>query len=364
MGRALHGLLFLGCLAGFATGLLAQLEAGTYTLNPVGDFVALEAEEAPLFDILDGLERLYDFRLSRGALSNRTIRAKFRPLPVDELLARLEVNYVLYFSRAGTGPPEDGYLFTSDLAQAIYSQFPESIRALIRNLYDDDIFMNAVESLWELQRRVAEVLPMLEQTLHAEDFQARQLALFLIQNGTTNHSATGRFLDVALEALADDSFPMLPSSNPHRDVFVSNAQSSYQWFVRHPEAIDAAESRLVQAMYSEDGQYRLLAAALLGGQKKIVHLPRIVQVMKPHLADNNMMNDAKLIRNILEVIGAPAVAYLEAIKMNPVDEQQAHQAEWILERIRTAGEYREKPDPALYMVHWTPDQFPRLDELH
>ncbi|MCP5487985.1 MAG: hypothetical protein H7A43_04995 [Verrucomicrobia bacterium] len=359
----LRFLMMLSWLAATALAVLAQPEEGGFSLEQTGDAVALDARGAPLFEILDGLEHLYDFRLNRGTLSNRMIRATFRPLPVDELLARLEISYVLYFSTAETPVPEDGYLFTSDLARAIFEQFPESVRTLIRNLYDDDISLNASRSLWALEGQVAEVLPLLEQTLQANDYQARQLALFLMQSGTTNSFTSPRFLDVAIEALADDAFVMLPSDNQVRHVFVRNAQASYHYLVKHPEVLNAAESRLVQGMYSADGQLRLLSAALLGGAQKTAHLPRIIQVMKPHLADNQLDCDARLVRNVLEVIGEPSIPYLEAIRKNPVDNQQAEQAGLILERIRTAGDYRETHNPYPMMNGWYPESFPRLEDL-
>lgn len=355
-------LLCLGLLLPFA-GFGAEIGEGEFRLVPHGSEVALESDGAPLFDILGELERMHGFELDREHLSNRTVRAKFRPLPVDELLARLEISYVLYFSAADSELPEDGQLFTSDLARAIYAQFSEEVRGLIRNLYDDDVRWNASESLWALDDQVTEVLPLLEQTLQSTDYQARQLALFLIQNGVTNPVASPRLLDVAVEALADDSFPYLPSDNPYREVFVANARASYQWFVAHPAMLDSAESRLVQSLYSEDGQLRLLSGVLLVGAGKLAQLPRIMKVLAPHLADNELRGDATLVEEALLAAGPAVLPYLRELSRRAADPQQANMAERIAEILEMPAYTPQPISGRMRSVFWYPEAFPRLEDL-
>ncbi len=345
--------------------LALSARASSLSITRTDQGLRMKAVDADLYDILARIQDLSGIRLDTASISNRTISASYRPMPVDELLARLGVNFVLYYERPEGNDDyklAGGSLFEG-IGEGMNSALLQRILEHIRNLHDDEIPFNALESMNALYQLGDEAIPVLEQTLSTGDYQAQQMSAQILSWLGDRYPASDRFLEVLIEGLKDDDFPggynhatgeRLPYTH------ISNARTGLEYFRRHPDAVNRMEGRLAGALDSDDGQQRLIAASLLASAGKSYYTDRLVRVLAPHLADNSLSSDGAIAYEALIHLGTVARPALAAT----LEHADAQQTEYINRMFSTWDRgYRSTQPyyPPASMHDWVPENFPDRD---
>jgi hypothetical protein len=181
------------------------------------------------------------------------------------------------------------------------------VHRLVDDLADDPYDFNAVRALWKLPRYGEAALPALRGALGSPDWQQRQLAAHLLR-GMDSAAPSSTLLAVCVEGLKRDRLPFdrpVPGRLGDRRRFmpVANATAGVLYLLRHP---GPAEPHLVEGLASSDAQQRFLCAFILGTAGYDQHTPRVADILLPHLADNDIGQDALMAGSALYQLG-PAV---------------------------------------------------------
>lgn len=361
-------LVSLGLLATLpllSTPLSAQPAAGEFKLHSDGELFDLEANEASLRAILDAVEGEVGVRLAIYSERDKKISARHGGLTFDQLLTRLGVSYALMYEQQRDGAIQLADAMVFDVAAPMVpTEALQAITRQIRNLADDNIRHNAEKSWHTLLQIGPSAVPALEQTLAGGDYQARQLAAQVLVFMQDPYAPSVRFLEVLVEGLRDDMYPY--GQHADGDYYytgLSNARNAAEYFAEHPEMVPNVESLFVRALDSEDGQERFLSAVALAGAGRITHARKLVQVLAPHLRDNNLSSDARLAEYALLSLGPSARRYLEPY-LDSDDEQQIAFAR----RVRNGASGIWQPEAKHYMrsasfnlAGWSPEFFPDRD---
>lgn len=191
----------------------------------------------------------------------------------------------------------------------------KSIAAWVTDLADDDIRFNAIEAFAALSRLGERAAPALEQALYSNDHQQRQHAASLLRR-IEDRAPSDRLIEVSIEALRDDAVDW----NGHPAA----------WFLSDHFA--QAKPRLLLALDSPDAQQRFFAMLVLVRQSPPVAIDRTSAMLIPHLADNDISDDACLATRLLFGLGKPVIPYLTPY-LSSADRQQRDLVELILREL-------------------------------
>lgn len=346
----------------------------TFVWTAPGERFSIWAEDAPVSEILRDLGHLHGAELTSDLSPDDRRTFRLFDLTLLELLDRLDVNYRLNYTRAPDGgkPVLTGGS-AGDQRQATGVQSislptgPEAdrIRALLKDLLDDDIRWNFEEALSQLLFDVdpAMALPFLISALDSTDLQQRYGVRQVIESyayrtrndGTTpDWKKTYPFLqNLVFEAMRDDAL-FEETSDPR---FGNDAQDSVYFYHRSPDQIRDMQPAFEQGLWDSDRQLRFLSAALLGGSGLDQQSQRILDILTPQLMDNQTPMDSRLaVYGIVGLGPSRADEYLSAFEAR-ADEQ----ARGLIHTIRTfwkEGNFEEvvwdylKTHPS-----WTQDSF-------
>lgn len=357
-----------------ASVVLAQgLAPGRWELNVAGSMYSLRANEADLSDVVSAIDAMTPADVRLRSLPDRHVSGTFHDLGLDDLLDRMDVDYVLFYDR-GDAPDRAvlrrALIGLEDVPGISVTQL-QRIRELIQDLHDDDVRFNALSSLDQLQALAEEAIPALEQALQYGDYQARQFAAEalcrMLRRDDIAYAPSQRFVEVLVEGMRDDAFPYGEAY-----VGVTNARRGYDYFMDRPAEIDRAEDALVRAIHGPDPQQRLLAALVLAEAGKTEYAGRLSQILAPHLADNQLASDGGFAARALFELGPAAWPYLEPL-IDSADRQQAALVQSIIaqgldpdaavdQTLLAMGGFPHK-NPVrergyLQFSGWTPESFP------
>lgn len=361
----MHARYAAGLWCALAAPLALAIEPGGIDLRVEGNRFWLETRDAPLPAVVAELDAAVPPVLKTRNLSDRRVTVRFQGVTLEDILQRLEVNYVLEYlpATAAAGPrlvggglsaTGEAGEFAGWLVPGMAPEYLLEMRLLLTELRDDDIRGNAQEAMYEFMEEGATAFPVLEQALLSEDYQTRQFAAQILAGHgwtDTGYVPSPRFLAVLIEGMQDDAYPYETRADGGWVYSgVRNASGAYEWFLKHPEQIERAEPLLLQAIERGDGQQRFLAAVLLAEATRTAQAERIVKVLVPHLADNLLLSDGKVAASALGRLGPVAWPYLQAYRQSG-DTQQREFVEAILQ-----GNVEERPH--LHMLDWAESLFP------
>jgi hypothetical protein len=253
------------------------------------------------------------------------------------------------------------------------------VRRLINDLRDDNVRWNGEQALWDLIALGTGAIPALEYTLSSDDYQSQQFAAEALASLRDTYEPSDRFLEVLVEGLADDEYPMDSSPSAATNDYtpftcVFNARTGYEFLTQNSEYVDRAEPFLSRALYSDDAQQRFLVALIYAEAGYTHHIERVAQILIPHLEDNYISSDAGCAAYALHAMGPGVRPYLEPFTHSE-DEQQAGLARLILyhlDHLDEMGPVKMLPDdfsmgeyddpviswPGITFWGWMPDNFP------
>lgn len=205
------------------------------------------------------------------------------------------------------------------------------LRALVERLRDTDELIVSGNHLDEFWGRQEEAAPWLRVALQSTDRRQRQLAAFILRDGTRKPACDG-LLRASVEALEDDAHWVLRPGEVDEVISVlldaggldeieevraegipvPNATDSIEWFLQEPNRIRLASPLLTGMISSPDPQACFLSAYLLarvgGGGCRECILP----IMLASLEDNEVWGDATLAMQALAWLGPDALPDLRA----------------------------------------------------
>lgn len=341
-----------------------------FTLDRQGELYTLRAENAPLAEILDAINEGEGGSLQFPDVPDRTITCAYRGLPLESLLDRLRVNFILTYAWHA----EDGYRLESGttlgrsesaLPPALDPAEEARLRNLVSALKSDDISFNAILAMSDLLEAGCRAVPLLEEALWSDDYQMRQVAAQTIRWGCPEYRATPRFLEVTLEYLKLEP----EDANLYGLTYTGSA---FDYLRDHTNEMLSVKARLAQNLRSSDPQERLLSAVLLAEHKSTEYASTLTPILIPHLADNDLKSDAQLAAYALYQLGPSVRTQLERAAES-TDPQQAELAALILYQMDhpddTTAEVSDfyfcsyNRNPTLersYLSNgsWSPDRFP------
>ncbi|MFI4855144.1 MAG: hypothetical protein ACIAQF_09255 [Phycisphaerales bacterium JB065] len=210
-----------------------------------------------------------------------------------------------------------------------------TIEELIEDLRDDDVRWNAhdaIDAIWSMENPpIAE----LEQALHSDDWQQRQIAALLRWRYIPPHSwlrqskqvtedrrqeaeqISKRLIEVTVEGLRSDNLPYDKEQGRYLDVF--NASRGFLSLIYHA---DLAQEELEGALESDDYQQKFLSAVILGTGGVTASAEKAAPILIPHLRDNDIPEDARLAIYALHSLGESVIPLLEAA-LPTADKQQS-----------------------------------------
>ncbi len=354
-----------GILTSVCLLLAASASAGSFSLERTGDRYTLTATEAFLSDILAEIDRQEPASLRFYGDYPQSISATYRNVPLEQLLDRLGVSYVLTYEEDADGNYRlgDAMMLDSD-AQAITADpgSAAAIRKLITDLQDDDIKWNAHEAYWELKKLGCAAVPYLEEALRNPDPQSRHIAANLLREICPEHPPSPDLITVTLELL-----------NNHEDSYAGElVYPSWAYFYLNQSNIyPYARARLIAQLNDVDPRTRLYSSLIVANQKETAFASNLVRTLLPHLSDNDLKGDAAAAAYALRQLGNAALPYLNAARISSVDQQQKELLSLIVSRITEDTRasfnpvmyvgYNKKPTDDLQWVdptRWVPDSFP------
>lgn len=195
---------------------------------------------------------------------------------------------------------------------------------LVADLRDDEERFNATRAAQELAYMGEKSVPALTSALTSQDWQQRQIvgATLIVDSELR---PTQELLEVLVEALKDDALPRGEGSCTP----VYNGADAFRYLAVHTG--DAIE-KLRLALASGDGQQRFLAAALLASADDAPSRKRCIQILLPHLRDNDIAVDALLACSSMSCLDQSCAGQLHAAKES-ADPQQAALLDLIIARI-------------------------------
>jgi hypothetical protein len=298
---------------------------GTFVLDKAGDAYSLEASDSPLSEILRAIDDREPAALRFLDYPDIRVHCRYRDLPLDALLDRLGVNYVLtYTARADGGYRiDDAWLLGQETARLPPGQ-AAAIRRAIDQLRDDNIRGNAMHACNDLWEHVCEASAFLEEALLSSDYQQRQTAAELLRYCDT-YRPSDTFLNVLLERLGAYGFDaeMAHLATPGSAyTYLRDATNDYYRF----------KSDLIQNLRSNDPQERLFSALILAERGEREFAATLAPILIPHLADNDLPRDGGLAAYALYRLGESVRLYLTPL-LDSDDAQQADVARLIIHQL-------------------------------
>jgi HEAT repeat protein len=346
---------------------------GQWRLNVRDDRISLWADQVPLAALLAALDEATPGELVIHSVPDRRVSLRGWDLSLDEILNRLDVNYVLTFHRAERDGSLrlDRALVNGERADPAAARVADRLRRLVGHLASDDVGWNAHDSRDQLREMGEAAIPELERGLREGDYQVRQFAADVLAGLGPDYAPSHRFLEALVEGLADDEFPA--GTNTYNYLF--NARRGLDYFCAFPEQIDRARPLMERALYAADPQQRFLCAFLLAGRGDTRHLPRLAKILIPHLRDNDMGGDGGMAAYALYRLG-PGIRPQLAPLTRSDDAQQAELAALILYHldhpaapsapIKMNHYHGATRNPVMHLLEfvfwgWTPENFPAID---
>ncbi|MEM1423613.1 MAG: hypothetical protein AAGH64_06380 [Planctomycetota bacterium] len=275
---------------------------------------------------------------------------------------------------------------TAALTLTACTHASDDIRALIEDLRDDEVRLNASEALRALASTERPALDELHDALDSDDAQQRQLACHVLWNYLEPHAdghrlpknrtwrrvaqgeLTDRMIEVTVEGLRDDG---LPVNDDGRGMWYPNGAHGLHRLARHAET---ARVRLEAALASDDRQQRLLAALARARGGVSGSADKVLPILLPHLRDNDIEKDAHWCAHAIFQLGEAARPALERTRRDTDDPQQKELVTLILmhldgpaetraetrrrERLNTITDNARDPvieDPARWDMAWLMD---------
>jgi hypothetical protein len=341
-----------------------------FTLERSGDLYTLDADRAPLAEILDEIDRHEPASLKLFGDVARTVSVTYYHQTLDQLLYRLGVSYVLVYAadNDGTYRLDDALVIDSDGAAAsgIDPEMRRKVLAWIEAVRNDDIPLNALRAMWSFYEAGLDcaAVPLFESALFSHDYQQRQTVAEMVRT-ICPEEPSDQLLEVTLELLRGSGFDEYGFSDLFRP------QGAYNYLATQTQAYQRVRGRLVHNLTSSDRQERLLSAILLAGHGEGLLASTLVPMLAPHLKDNDLPRDAAGAAYALYHLGPPALPYLARYEHSE-DVQQAEMAALIVASIergealsaKKAEMFVSESDPLLVELpylrpeRWHPDSFP------
>ena len=156
--------------------------AYTLDLSPNRDRYYFHAEQAPLVEVLQAINRAEGGRLEFFNQPDRPISCRYQYIEVDELLSRLRVNYTWVLAEDEEDRVLEGELFNDGRLALLSSEARAAIQYFLMNLRNDDVPGNAISSFNELCPYVEEIVPILDTAMFSGDYQERHAAASLLRS--------------------------------------------------------------------------------------------------------------------------------------------------------------------------------------
>ncbi len=302
-----------------------------FTLTKNGEQYSLQADDAVIDDLLDEIDRREVVALRFLGEYPQTFSGTLTNQTLDELLYRLGVSYLLTYEPDQTGDYRlsDAMMLGSGGAsfQSNYGDSSIDFLKLINDLRDDDIAWNGHRAYLAIEDARCEAVPWLEPVLYDVDLQARYAAAQLLRRICPEYEASERLLEVSMEFLRrgyeDD--PPLADFIWSWDAFRYLDQSNVYPRVR---------SRLLTNLQSANRRERLYSALIVAKKGEENFAGHLVNILAPHLADNDLRRDASLATSAIFSLGKAALPHLHRYRFS-ADKQQAELAELICTTLET-----------------------------
>lgn len=343
--------------------LAVSAAAGTFSLEKSGDRYTLTATDTVLSDILAEIDRQEPASLRFYGDYPQSITATYREVPLEQLLDRLGVSYVLTYEADAEGNYRLGDAMTLDSdAAPVPSGNREAIRNHIQNLRDDDIKWNAHEAANRLMDLDCEAVPYLEEALRDPDPQARHIAANLLRQICPEHVPSQTLLDVTLALLNS------PNDEYAGELVYPILAYAY---LNQSNIYPHARSRLVAQLSHVDPRVRLYSSLIVANQKETAFASSLVRTLLPHLSDNDLKGDAAAAAYALRQLGNAALPYLVSARSGSTDPQQKELLGLVISSINGDDDsafhptmyvgYNKRPTEELQWVdptRWDPADFP------
>lgn len=333
----------IAMVAGLLIALAAHVPVqAEFQLDKDGDRYTLVARDAPLPDILRRIDDLEPASLRLYGERNVPVTATYRRLTLDQLLNRLGVSYVLIYE----GNDQDGYLLGDAItldsdANPLPPDRRIEIETLVRDLRDDDIAGNALNAMWQLMNIGCDARPVLERALHGDDYQAIHAAASILRRFCPDDEPSDRLLEVTLDLLSLNGY----EDWDHQWLFTPG--EAFEYLCEQTNAYPQIRGRLIEWLDRGNDVERMQAAVLLGIRGETAYAPRLVRILAPHLADNDLKADAAAAAHALYRLGPVVRPHLEPYRAS-ADRQQAEMADLILTGIEQ-GRSDIAFDPVMYV---------------
>lgn len=348
-----------------------QSLAGSFELTRTGDLYSLTAHDARLSDILKKIDDLEAASLRLFSDDDRTVNATYRNKTIDQLLSRLNVSYMLVYE----GNEEEGYhlgdalLIGSD-ADRIDPERRRHIAKLVRDLFSDDIRGNAHHAQWELMELGCDAVPELEKALYSDDYQGVQMAGSLLRQICPDYKPSDKLIEITLRLMNRNGY----DADEYWSLFAPS--EAFRYILDTSNIYARVRDRLVSNLNSADRQERLLSALLLAERGEVGYADRLVRILVPHLADNDMKSDGAAAAHALYRIGPNVLPYLSRYRTSS-DMQQSEMVDLICRALETGTipefnpvmyvGYDRNPlddEPYVNALYWTEDKFPDDDGIY
>lgn len=301
--------------------------AGTFTLEKNGDRYTLVSEGAPLSEILAEVDRMEPAALRFYGDQERAVRATFRDLPLEQLLDRLRISFLLTYEADDAGGYRlgDAIVLDSD-ARIDEPGSAGAIRALVRALHDDAIKWNAHEASWSLQELGCDAVPFLEEALRQDDPQGRHIAATLLRSICPEH--------VPSEALITATLDLLNGGEASYEGELVYPSAAYD-YLNQSNIYPLVRSRLLAQLNHMDPRVRLYSSLIAANHREAAFAPGLVRTLLPHLSDNDLKGDAAAATYALRQLGAVALPQLKSARATSTDTQQKELLDQVISAIET-----------------------------
>jgi hypothetical protein len=301
--------------------------AGTFTLEKHGDRYTLVSEGAALSEILDEIDRREPTDLRFYGDQERTVRATCRDVPLEQLLDRLRISFVLTYEADDTGDYRlgDAVVLDSD-APAVEAGSSGTIRALVHALRDDDIKWNAHEAVHQLYELGCDAVPYLEEALRSDDLQGRHIAATLLRSICPEHPPSEALITATLDLLSGGE-----ASYSGELVYPSAAYD----YLNQSNIYPLVRSRLLAQLNDPNPRVRLYSSLIAANHREAAFASGLIRTLLPHLADNDLKGDGAAAAYALRQLGAAALPQLKTARAAPADIQQQELLDQVISAIET-----------------------------
>ncbi len=346
--------ILLGCLLS---------RAGAFELSVSNGLYSLDATNANLAEILAEIDRREPASLRFSGDQDRPVSLKLRRVSLNRLLDGLGVSYVLTYESDAGGAYELSEARTLGSGEkGVDSSAASRIRRLIGNLRDDHIRGNAMHAQNDLMELGCATVPFLDEALHDDDFQTRQSAASVLHMLCPEHRASDRMIEVCFELLNVEALD-------YDEAYLMNAASAFH-LLESSNVYPRVRSRILNNLQSADPRERFYSALMAAQHRETAHASALARILIPHLADNDLPNDAGAAAHALYNLGPAARPHLLPYLDSP-DIQQAELVTHVVDALDLGppdtfngfmyASYAKVPAvsrPMIYVLEWPRDGFP------